>query len=175
MALLFQIFPEAVPAPVERDFHLAPGQGVPLRDGGHGVHIPVPPQKDVPVFLAERSQKTVDDLRQGQLVQPFCGVVRGGEALLQLPCELEQRGAALLAAPLPAAVQGGMAGNPGQKRVQVLPGLMGRDGVPGGQIHVVFALLGGLGVLQQVFRQGPQGGTVLFGGAGQGGLVPGQV
>ena len=60
MALLCQIFPEAVPAPVERDFHLAPGQGVPLRDGGHGVHIPVPPQKDVPVFLAERSQKTVD-------------------------------------------------------------------------------------------------------------------
>ena len=67
------------------------------------------------------------------------GHVRGGEALLQLPCELEQRGAAFLAAPLPAAVHRRVAGDPGQEGEEVVPGLMGRDGIPGRQIHVVFA------------------------------------
>ena len=64
-----------------------------------------------------------------------------------------------------------MPGDPGQEGEEVAPGLVGRDGVPGGEVGVVLALLGVVGVRQNALGQPPEPGAVLLGGCPQGLLV----
>ena len=103
------------------------------------------------------------------------GVVRSGEALLQLRGEPADVPLPLQAAALAAAVEGEIAGDAGEKGVEIVRRLVGRDAVPRLQIGVVFALLGGLCILHDAKGQALQAGAVLFCGAFDGVLAAGKI
>lgn len=155
--------PQLRAAAKERGFDLAFRHGEAPGKVGDRIQIPVPAQKQVPLFLVQRAQKAVDGLAQRQIVQTALRIVRRGDALLQLRAQLADVRAALQAPAVAAAVERDVAGDARQKRIQVFFWIVRGDGVPRLQVRVVFALLGGLHVLHDPVRQRAQAAAVFLG------------
>ena len=76
---------------------------------------------------------------------------------------------------LTAAVDGDVTDNAGEERIEIGPRFVGRNQIPGLQIGIVLAFLGGGKVRGDAEGQRAQAGTVFFRRALYGGFIPVQI
>ena len=169
------MLPQPVAAAEQRCFHLAFGYAIALGDVGHGVQIPIPADEHVPFFLIQFAEKVIDGRPKYQIIHAARAVIRRRDALLHFRTELTDKSAALQTAAVTAAVQGNVAGDPGEEGVEVIAWLMGRDRAPCLHVGVIFTLLGRLQIIDDPVGQRAQTAAVFLGGLPDGCLVTPQV
>ena len=90
-----------------------------MGDVGNGIQIPVPAEKERSFFRAEGTKKAIDGFAKGQIVNAALHIIRRRDALLQLCAERTDYGTAFQTAAPAAAIQRNVAGDPGQKCIQI--------------------------------------------------------
>ena len=173
--LLFEKFPQPLPRAVQRHFHLPDRGSRPPGDGFHGVEIPVPAHEDGLPVRGERGEIPADRPTELLVLHPAGGVVRGGDAVFELRAQLDHHSPAFQAVPRPADVQGEIADDPREEGKEIVRRIVRGNAVPGFEVGVVLALLGGGTVFHDIPGDPPQPRAVFPGGLPDGVLVPGEV